>query len=91
MEALITRDLINSRLVEPSEWMPELKKVLKKYGKVPKNWEIFRSDSFQLNTKPEEALMETILIKAEIKQWKNLLIILYPNLLKLWFQSGIKK
>ncbi len=72
MEAIITGDLINSRQVEPSEWMPALKKVLKKYGKEPKNWEIFRGDSFQLNTKPEDALMAAILIKAEIKQWKNL-------------------
>ncbi|MBP8155647.1 MAG: transcriptional regulator [Leadbetterella sp.] len=72
MEAIITGDLINSRQVEPNEWMPALKKVLKKYGKEPKNWEIFRGDSFQLNTKPEDALMVAILIKAEIKQWKNL-------------------
>jgi hypothetical protein len=72
MEAIITGDLINSRQVEPSEWMPALKKVLKKYGKEPKNWEIFRGDSFQLNTKPEDALMAAILIKAKIKQWKNL-------------------
>ena len=72
MEAIITGDLMNSRKVEPSEWMPALKKVLKKYGKEPKNWEIFRGDSFQLNTKPEDALMAAILIKAKIKQWKNL-------------------
>jgi hypothetical protein len=72
MEAIITGDLINSRQVEPSEWMPALKKVLKKYGKEPGNWEIFRGDSFQLNTKPEDALMAAILLKAEIKQWKNL-------------------
>lgn len=72
MEAIITGDLINSREVEPNEWMPALKQVLKKYGKEPKNWEIFRGDSFQLNTKPEDALMAAILIKAEIKQWKNL-------------------
>ena len=72
MEAIITGDLINSRQVEPNEWMPALKIVLKKYGREPKNWEIFRGDSFQLNTKPEDALMAAILIKAEIKQWKNL-------------------
>ncbi len=72
MEAIITGDLINSRLVDPNEWMPALKKVLKQYGKEPKNWEIFRGDSFQLNTKPEDALMAAFLIKAEIKQWKDL-------------------
>ncbi|CAN1575092.1 SatD family [Spirosomataceae bacterium] len=72
MEAIITGDLMNSRLVDPNEWMPALKKVLKQYGKEPKNWEIFRGDSFQLNTKPEDALMAAIFIKAEIKQWKDL-------------------
>jgi SatD family (SatD) len=72
MEAIITGDLINSRLVDPNKWMPALKKVLKQYGKEPKNWEIFRGDSFQLNTKPEEALMAAMLLKAEIKQWKDL-------------------
>jgi hypothetical protein len=71
MEAIITGDLINSRQVEPNEWMPALKKVLKKYGKEPKNWEIFRGDSFQLNTKPEDALMAALLIKAEIKNGKT--------------------
>ena len=33
MEAIITGDLINSRLVDPNKWMPALKKVLKQYGK----------------------------------------------------------
>jgi SatD family (SatD) len=72
MEAIITGDLINSRQVEPIEWLPALKKVLKQYGKEPKNWEIFRGDSFQLNAKPEYALEAALLIKAEMKQWKNL-------------------
>ncbi len=72
MEAIITGDIINSRKVEPNEWMPALKKGLNKYGKEPKSWEIFRGDSFQLNTRPEDALEAAILIKAEIKQWKIL-------------------
>lgn len=72
MEAIITGDIINSRKVAPNEWMTALKKGLNKYGKEPKNWEIFRGDSFQLNTSPEDALEAAILIKAEIKQWKVL-------------------
>ena len=72
MEAIIIGDIINSREVEPNEWMPALKKVLNKYGKEPKSWEIFRGDSFQLNTSPEDALQAAILLKAEIKQWKAL-------------------
>lgn len=88
MEAIITGDLINSRQVEPSEWMPALKKVLKKYGKEPGNWEIFRGDSFQLNTKPEDALMAAILLKAEIKQWKNLDIRLAIGLGEITYRSA---
>ena len=72
MEAIITGDIINSREVEPNEWMPVLKKVLNKFGKEPKSWEIFRGDSFQLNTSPENSLEAAILLKAEIKQWKIL-------------------
>lgn len=72
MEAIITGDIINSREVEPNEWMPALKKVLNKYGKEPKSWEIFRGDSFQLNTSPENSLEAAVLLKAEIKQWKIL-------------------
>lgn len=49
-----------------------LEKSAQKVRKEPANWEIFRGDSFQLNTKPEDALMAAILLKAEIKQWKNL-------------------
>ena len=36
------------------------------------NWEIFRGDSFQIQTPPEEALLQAIYIKASIKTLKGL-------------------
>ena len=72
MIAIITGDIINSRDVKTQQWMPLLKSVLNKYGKEPKNWEIYRGDSFQIEVKPEYALDIAILIKSTIKQFKLL-------------------
>lgn len=72
MIAIITGDIINSRDVKAQQWMPLLKSVLNKYGKEPKNWEIYRGDSFQIEVKPEYALDVAILIKSAIKQFKSL-------------------
>ena len=72
MIAVITGDIINSQKVSPELWMPELKNTLSKLGKEPENWEIYRGDSFQLETSPHKALKAAILIKSAIKQFKNL-------------------
>ncbi len=72
MIAIITGDVINSREVDAQQWMPELKKVLNKYGSKPKTWEIYRGDSFQIEITPAEALKAAILIKSTIKQFKSL-------------------
>ncbi len=72
MIAIITGDVINSREVDAQQWMPELKKVLNKYGSKPKIWEIYRGDSFQIEITPAEALKAAILIKSTIKQFKSL-------------------
>lgn len=72
MVAIITGDIIKSRNIEAKQWMPELKKVLNRYGNEPKTWEIYRGDSFQIEVKPEDALHAAILIKAAIKQFKPL-------------------
>ncbi|WP_350285896.1 SatD family protein [uncultured Croceitalea sp.] len=72
MNAVITGDIINSRKLSAKEWMPKLKHALNKYGKEPKDWEIYRGDSFQLKTTPETALQATILIKSTIKQFKKI-------------------
>lgn len=72
MKAVITGDIINSREATIAEWLPFLKEILNRYGKEPKDWEIFRGDSFQLSIAPENALLATLHIKATIKQIKEL-------------------
>lgn len=72
MISIITGDIINSRLVANKIWLPRLKKTLGRFGKEPSAWEIFRGDSFQLEVNAEEALRAAILIKATIKQIKDL-------------------
>ena len=68
MEAVITGDIINSRKVDPSAWISILKELFQKYGTEPKNWEIYRGDSFQLVINAHEALEIAILIKSAIKK-----------------------
>jgi hypothetical protein len=72
MIAVITGDIINSREAKAQEWLPILKSVLNQYGKEPKQWEIFRGDSFQLEVRPVEAVKAALHIKASIKQLSNL-------------------
>lgn len=72
MLAVLTGDIINSRKEKASLWLPLLKEVLQFYGKNPGNWEIFRGDSFQLSTPPEEALLAAFHIKAAIKEIRDL-------------------
>lgn len=71
MVAVLTGDIINSRHGKVSLWLDKLKKTLNTYGQTPKEWEIFRGDSFQLVTSPENALHIAIHIKAVIKQIKT--------------------
>ena len=72
MVAVITADIENSRQEQAAEWLPLLKEVLTRYGESPKQWEIFRGDSFQLVLSPEQAFRAAIHIKAGIKLIKNL-------------------
>jgi len=72
MTSIITGDIINSKSSEPKKWLNTLKEVLDQYGNQPTQWDIFRGDSFQLETSPEEALKAAILIKSSIKQFKNI-------------------
>lgn len=72
MTSVLTGDIINSRKNGPQLWMPLLKDILKRYGPEPTQWEIYRGDSFQLEVAPAEALKAAILIKASIKQVKEL-------------------
>lgn len=52
--------------------MPKLKSALDQYGEEPKHWEIYRGDSFQLETTPKKALEAATYIKACIKQLRNI-------------------
>lgn len=74
MISIITGDIINSRkVVNQDNWIKPLKTVLSKYGRAPKNWEIFRGDSFQLEiSKPEESFWVATYIKAHIRSTKDL-------------------
>ncbi|MFL9829531.1 transcriptional regulator [Flavobacterium sp. ST-87] len=72
MKAVITGDIIDSRKLSSAVWMSDLKAVLNQYGSEPKNWEIYRGDSFQLIIAVEDALETALLIKAAVKQHKEL-------------------
>lgn len=72
MIAIITGDIINSKKSEPNIWLNDLKQVLTRYGHEPTQWEIYRGDSFQLEVSIENALKAAILIKASIKQHKEI-------------------
>jgi len=72
MIAILTGDIVNSRKHQVSAWLPSLKSILDIYGVSPKQWEIFRGDSFQLAVKPSLALIAALHIKATIKQIKDL-------------------
>ncbi len=72
MKAVITGDIINSRKVASGLWLEDLKQVLNAYGSEPKDWEIYRGDSFQLVLAAEKALEAALIIKATIKQYKEL-------------------
>ncbi len=72
MIAVLTGDIVNSQEHEVTNWLKALKEILSIYGTTPKQWEIFRGDSFQLTVKPEIALLTALHIKATIKQIKDL-------------------
>lgn len=70
MIGVITGDIMNSRDGQVIDWMRHLKEILNHYGDEPKQWEIFRGDSFQLSINPQNALLAAIHIKASVKQSK---------------------
>lgn len=69
MKTTITGDIINSQRVEdPSVWLDPLKELFQHLGDTPEVWEIYRGDSFQVETEPEDSLRIAVLIKAIIKK-----------------------
>ena len=72
MIAVITGDIIKSRSESAKKWLPHLKEILSSINTTPKYWEIYRGDSFQIETKAEEAFLVCLRIKASIKQINGL-------------------
>ena len=72
--AVITGDIVNSQNSEPgADWLSALKTQLSQYGESPRNWQIYRGDSFQLIVhRPEEAFRAALSLKAVIKRFKDL-------------------
>ena len=71
MVAILTGDIVNSRAISDSaRWLSALKEALQKLG--PARFEVFRGDSFQLETRPENSFLQAIYIKACLKTVKPL-------------------
>ncbi|NJB37862.1 transcriptional regulator [Croceivirga sp. JEA036] len=70
--AILTGDVVNSRAIAPQQWMPLLKETLFYFGNEPKEWEVYRGDSFQLQTRPALALTAALTLKATLKELKGL-------------------
>jgi len=68
MQAVITGDIINSRNSATKETLEDLKLVLQNYGSSPRDWEIYRGDSFQLLVAaPADSLDVAMKLKAMLK------------------------
>lgn len=63
---------MRSRQLEPAVWLPALKEVLGCYGNSPRDWEIFRGDSFQLRVSPERAFLAMLHLKAGIRRYPGM-------------------
>ncbi len=73
MIGVLTGDIIHSRKKSTQTWLGVLKKQLTKYGGTPKQWEIYRGDSFQLEVKkPTDALLVALRIKVALKSIQGL-------------------
>ncbi|MDD7914177.1 SatD family protein [Polaribacter ponticola] len=74
MTSILTADIINSRSTKDVSWLiNNLKKILSFYGESPKNWEIYRGDSFQLEiNNSENAFFTALQIKSALKSIENI-------------------
>lgn len=73
MTSVITGDIIHSREHQPQKWLGPLKEVLAQVGDTPKEWEIYRGDSFQLEVKNvAEVLLIALHLKATMRSIKGL-------------------
>lgn len=73
MTSILTGDVIKSRRNQNILWLETLKEALGFFGKSPKNWQIYRGDSFQLEIENcEEALFAALRIKSYLKSTINI-------------------
>lgn len=69
MVTTITGDIVHSQTVaDPSIWMDPLKKWFQTLGESPRDWQIYRGDSFQLEVSHEESLRIAIVTKSIVKK-----------------------
>ena len=72
MTSILTGDIINSRKNKDTFWLKALKETLQIFGNSPKDWQIYRGDSFQLELKNcEEAFYAALKIKSHLKKIEN--------------------
>ena len=74
MVSIITGDIIKSRTnTQPEVWLAVLKHSLESIAKDPKQWELYRGDSFQLEVNAiEDSFKAAMYIKACIKTIRGL-------------------
>jgi hypothetical protein len=72
--AVLTGDIVQSRSFKnTASWLKSLKSVLEGYGPSPKNWQVYRGDSFQLELEEAaESLTAALRIKAAMRSFKGL-------------------
>ncbi len=73
MTSVILGDIIRSQKARPELWLKILKSELKQKGTNPKNWDVFRGDSFEVEEPdPSLSLFTAVRIKAAIKTIRNI-------------------
>lgn len=69
MVTTITGDIVHSQTVsDPSIWLDPLKEWFQTFGETPRDWQIYRGDSFQLEVGTEDSLRIAIVTKSIIKK-----------------------
>jgi hypothetical protein len=69
MVTTITGDIVHSQTVkDPSIWIKPLKQWFQTLGETPRDWQLYRGDSFQLEIETEDSLRIAIVIKSIIKK-----------------------
>lgn len=73
MTSILTGDIINSRATKNIIWLEKLKEILNLFGTNPKNWQVYRGDSFQLEIEnPADAFLVALQLKSILKSSENI-------------------